>query len=58
MERLERVGHLLSSADASIGIARNVFREHRGVNITTVREHIKEARRKLKQAIEAIDGVD
>lgn len=58
MERLERVGHLLRDAEASVGIALNVFRDYGEVNIESVREYAKEARKSLKQAIEAIDGVD
>jgi hypothetical protein len=56
MERRERIGHLLGSAETSIALAIRFFSDHRDDEKT--REYVKETRRRLKQAIEAIDGVD
>jgi hypothetical protein len=58
VERLERIGQLLRDVDAEIGIATDQFRRYGDVNIGSVRDYVKKARMKLKQIIEAIDGID
>lgn len=58
MERRERIGHLLRSAETHTALALQFFRDHGEVRMADVREHTKKARTMLKQAVESIDGVD
>jgi len=58
MERRERIGHLLRSAETSIALGIQVFQAHGEVRMADVREYVKKARATLKQAVGSIDGVD
>ena len=56
MERRERVGHLLRDAETNISLALRAFTN--GLRDDEARQLAKETRKKLKQAIEALDGID
>ncbi len=58
MERRERIHHLLEAAETDVALAHRFLHDHGEVRMADVRSYTKEARKKLKQAIEAIDGVD
>lgn len=58
MERRERIGHLLGSAEANVRLAVQMLRDYGEVRMGDTREFAKKAKQALKQAIEAIDGVD
>jgi hypothetical protein len=55
MERRERIGHLLGDAEDCVALAIRFFGNHHEKEL---REHVKKARMKLKQALESIDGID
>ena len=56
-ERRERIGHLLQSAETNTSLALRSM-EHGEMRMADVRKYAKEAKAKLKQAVEAIDGID
>jgi uncharacterized protein YnzC (UPF0291/DUF896 family) len=55
MERLERINRLLIDADTQVGLARQFMVSRREEQM---REYMKKARKMLKLALEALDGVD
>jgi hypothetical protein len=57
MERRERIGHLLRSAETNAALAVQSL-QHGEMRMADVRSFAKTARAKLKQAVEAIDGID
>lgn len=57
MERRERIGHLLRSAETSVALALQSL-QHGEIRMADVREYAKKARKALKQAVESIDGVN
>lgn len=58
MERRERIHHLLEAAETSVSLAHRTLHDHGEVRMADVRKFAKDARKKLAQAIESIDGVD
>jgi hypothetical protein len=58
MERLERVGHLLRNAETEVSLAIRFFKDYHLSRDVEARQYMKKARKTLKQAIEALDGVD
>jgi hypothetical protein len=55
MERRERIGQLLEDAETCVALAIRFFSNHHEKEL---REHIEKARKRLKQAIASIDGID
>ena len=57
MERRERIAELLRSAETNTALAVQQM-QYGEMRMAEVRAFAKEARKKLKQAVEAIDGID
>lgn len=57
MERLERIHLLLEDADAQVGIAKQALHAH-PKREEQMREYMKKARKTLKLALDALDGID
>jgi 5'-deoxynucleotidase YfbR-like HD superfamily hydrolase len=58
VERRERIHHLIEAAETNVALAHGLLHDYGEMRMVDVRKFAKEARKKLGQAIEAIDGVD